>query len=189
MELLDSAGTRRDVRTEAIDRLVKEATERGDIADRMYWTLVYDFEMAPMTTNHAQLTEAGVVIPEPELISEAEVPLALWRIVEALAQLDIYLLHTDHLDDRGLLALLCNSVLEEQVRDLPPGCGVHEFIDLAGGASPDDREVHLAVYATDAERAAHQQRGGRVPPRAPRRADRDRHLPRPSAAPARGGLR
>lgn len=189
MELLDSAGTRRDARTEAIDALVKEARERGDIADRMYWTLVYDFEMAPITTNRAQLIEAGVLIPDAVAISDIELPLALWRIIEALAQLDIYLLHTDHLDDRGLLTLLCNSVLEEQVRDLPPGCGVHEFIDLAGGANPDDREVHLAVYATEAERAAHRQRGLPVPPRAPRRADRDRHMPRPAATSPPGGLR
>ena len=55
-------GLRADVskqREKAIDQLVVDATERGDCVDRFYWMLVYDLEMAPMTSNLKQLTDLG----------------------------------------------------------------------------------------------------------------------------------
>ena len=55
-------GLRADVsqqREKAIDQLVADAAERGDCVDRFYWMLVYDLEMAPMTSNLKQLTDLG----------------------------------------------------------------------------------------------------------------------------------
>ncbi len=49
---------KRKMRNDAIDRFVADAANRGDCADRMYWTLIYDFEHAAMTTNLQQLEEA-----------------------------------------------------------------------------------------------------------------------------------
>ena len=69
-------------------------------------------------------------------------------MIETLADLGVFLLHTDHLDDRSLYALLESRVLRDPVRDLPPSQGVAEFIDLgaraqAGSAPVTDRDRFL----------------------------------------------
>lgn len=139
-------------RRQQIDRLVRQAELQGGCVDRMYWTLHYDFELAPLTTNRQQLLEVGLELPPEQGLCDRRLQEHLWEVIETLADLGIFLLHTDHLDDRALYALLEGTVLREPVRDLPPSEGVAEFIDLAARAAPD----RVAV------------------------TDRDRFLPKPS---------
>jgi hypothetical protein len=138
-----------------IDRLVQQASERGGCTDRMYWTLHYDFEQAPMTTNMQQLQEVGVDMPPEAELNDRALQQQLWEVIETLADLGTYLLRTDHLDDRALYRLLHEQVLREPVRDLPPSEGVSEFIDL----------------------------GVRAPADAQPLVQRDRFMPRPEAPP------
>jgi hypothetical protein len=142
-------------RESEIDRLVEQARARGGCTDRMYWTLHYDFEQAPMTTNMQQLQEVGVDMPPEAELSDRALQQQLWEVIETLADLGTYLLRTDHLDDRALYRLLHEQVLREPVRDLPPSEGVSEFIDL----------------------------GVRAPADAQPLVQRDRFMPRPEAPP------
>lgn len=141
---------RRD-RAEAIDRLVADARERGGCTDRMYWTLVHDFERADWTTNLQQLAEIGVVPPPPSDVGDTELSLVLWDLIDALAGLGVYLIHTDHLTDRELYEQLMLHVLCEQVRDLPPDASVHEYIDLSLLRLRGDSEDHEDELPQDAE--------------------------------------
>ncbi|MSR28590.1 MAG: hypothetical protein EXS03_03315 [Phycisphaerales bacterium] len=150
---------KRRVRTAAIDRMIEDASDRGDCTNRLYWTLLYDFDHAPMTTNLAQLEEAGVRLPALSELPDSEVGLWLWEAVEGLADLCIYLVHTNHLSDRALYQRLVEKILIEPVRDLPPDAGVNEFVDLVGGEGVDQCELH----------EFHDRQN----------CDRDRHLPRP----------
>lgn len=121
----DITTQRSEARDKAIDQLVTDATDRGDpMADRFYWMLVYDMEMAQMTTNAAQLLDIGI---NTETAS-------LWEIVNGLADLGIYLLNTNYVEDAELLARLKNEITHEPVRDLPPTYGVNEFVDIKGGS-------------------------------------------------------
>jgi hypothetical protein len=138
-------------RERAIDELVEQAEREGGCTDRMFWTLHHDFRLAPMTSNLQQLREVGLEVPAESGLADRELQAALWEVIETLADLGVFLLHTDHLDDRALYGLLERQVLREPVRDLPPSAGVAEFIDL----------------------------GVRAEPGAPSVADRDRFLPRP----------
>lgn len=173
---------KRKRRTVAIDRLVAEAAECGDCADRMYWTLIYDFEHAPMTTNLAQLKESGVCPPVPESLSDAELLVALWDVICGLGDLGIFLMHTNHLDDRTLYERLMTRILIEPVRDLPPDSDVHEFIDLVGGGGTPEREIYQAHYATADERTHYAQESGCEVPLAIAPSDRDRDLPKPDSS-------
>ena len=112
----------------------------------------------------------------PEAVDDEEIGAVLDAVIEGLAVLQVFLLHTDHLDDRECYRRLRLDVLHDRVRDVPPATGSREWIDLAGGT---DRSAHLAVHATDAERVSLEAAGVIVPPRMRRRADRDRRLPRP----------
>jgi hypothetical protein len=124
-------------RERAIDALVERAAMQGGCTDRLFWTLHHDFEVAPLTTNAEQLREVGLeLLPEADL-DDRQLQQRLWEVIETLADLGIFLVRTDHLDDRTLYRLLEGQVLREPVRDLPPSPGVHEFIDLAARADPD----------------------------------------------------
>ena len=122
---------KRRARAEAIDRLVADARDRGGCTDRMYWTIVHDFERAEWTTNLQQLEEIGVYPPTSGDVGDMELSLVLCELIDALAGLGIYLIHTDHLTDRELYERLTLHVLCERVRDLPPDASVHEYIDLS----------------------------------------------------------
>lgn len=114
-----------EARERAIDKLITDAADRNDpMADRFYWMLVHDMELAPMTTNAAQLLEIGIDV---QIVS-------MWEIINGLADLGIYLLNTNYVDDLELLGRLKNEITQEPVRDLPPTFGVNEFVDIKGGS-------------------------------------------------------
>ena len=168
---------KRLARQAAIEELRVQARSRGESDEPGLWTLIHDLERASPTTNLAQLAEIGVDMPVECALGEEELAGSLAEVVRGLAELDIYLRHTDHLDDRSLHRILRNSILIEPVRDLPSGIGCCEWIDLSGGA---DRSAYLTVHANDDLRHAANDRGQWVPGRLTPLADRDRDLPRPS---------
>ena len=160
-------GLRADVskqREKAIDQLVVDATERGDCVDRFYWMLVYDLEMAPMTSNLKQLTDLGLAVPAPDDLDERELHEKLWEVVESLGDLGVFLLHTDALSDRELYSRLFHEILTEPVRDLPPTEGVSEFIDLLGGAvrAHDDGNANESGKKVDRDRFLPKPEGGEI---------------------------
>jgi hypothetical protein len=179
MGFAELQATKRRVREEEIDRLQREAGERGEITDRMFWTMVYDFERAPWTTNRRQLGELGVEVASLDDLDPDEVPRRLGELVEALARLNIFLLHTDHLDDLELYRRLSEEILDEEVRDIPVCPGVREYIDLVGGGPDGDSDTYLKHYASEEERETHRREHGSVPRHEPPPFERDRHLPRP----------
>lgn len=129
-------------RQRAIDGLVERAERQGGCTDRFFWTLHYDVELAPVTTNARQLQEVGVELPPAESFQdEPGLHRHLWEVIETLADLGVYLMHTDHLSDRELYRLLEGRILRESVRDLPPSEGVAEFIDIGVRAGPDAPSV------------------------------------------------
>ena len=161
----------------AIEELRVQALSRGESDEPGLWTLIHDLEGATLTTNLAQLAEIGVDMPVACALDDRELSLSLWEVIEGLSRLDVYLRHTNHLDDRSLHRVIRDSILLEPVRDLPSGIGCCEWIDLSGG---EDRSAHLTVHANDDLRQAAIDRGRWVPRRLPPLADRDRDLPRPS---------
>jgi hypothetical protein len=154
---------RRKARSEAIDRLVAEARSQGHFASRTFWSMVYDFERAPRTTNRAQLAGLGIDVPKSDELADDEVTTQLWRIIEGLARLGAYLSHTNHLTDRELYQVLEERILDEDVPDIVGGEGMQEWIDLLSEGDFDKFDFTL----------------GDGPPPPPMPSDRDERLPRP----------
>ena len=163
-------------RETAIRELHLAGVRHGGPNDPGYWALVHDLEFAPLTTNLAQLREIGVEMADPMVLDDAELASSLDGVIRGLAVIDVYLLHTGHLDDRELYTLLRERILRESVRDVPAGCGSREWIDVAGGS---DRETFLAWYADDDDREEARLDGEILPDRRPLKSDRDARLPRP----------
>ena len=179
MTIQEKYEAKRKMRHDAIDRFVADAVDRGDCADRMYWTLIYDFEHAAMTTNLQQLEEAGVRPQPAQTLNDEELFTSLWEIISGLSDLGIFLVHSNHLADRALYERLVDHILVESVRDLPPDSGVHEFIDLIGGGGPIEREIYQRCYASAEERAQFvKEYGFEITPKSPP-SERDRDLPKP----------
>jgi hypothetical protein len=156
--------------------------ESGDLppdVSEQFWRQVVEFETAPTTTNYQQLLDAGVALPNPDDLPDAEVSATLWQVIHGLARLRVFLNWTDHLSDKELYSVLWHNVLREEVRVLPADAPGADHVDLPG-ADPENR-LYLKYYAGDKERAwwledfpdydmpAHED-----PP-----YDRDRRLPTP----------
>lgn len=196
-----------EARERRIEALRIELGKGGAPVERMLAAIIHDVERAPRTTNRRQLAEIGIEVPRcvAELGGE-EVSRTLWRVVYGLARLGIFLLGTDHLDDRALLALLAERILEDEVGDVPPTSDMSEFIDLGAGgfdaeglASASGREAHGGgsrvaeapappdgllgpfEYAPSVDEESFGRREPRAPPRTDdrRAVGRDALLPRP----------
>jgi len=134
---------RRRARRREIDRLVDEARRAGGVVDRLYWTMVYDFEMAPLTTNLQQLKNLGIDVPAADDLDDSELGERLWAVIHGLARLQIYLLDTEHLDDRALYERLEQRVLREKVREVPPEPGIREYVDLGPRSDSESGECEF----------------------------------------------
>lgn len=119
-------------RQEAIDKLVEKGKESGGITDRLYWKMVYDFELAPKTTNRKQLLELGIKMPPFDETSSHPQRYQILRLVlKGLSLHNIYVLHHEHLNDEALYKILYKC-LDEEVREVPNEPGVREYIQLMG---------------------------------------------------------
>ncbi|MBI1372132.1 MAG: hypothetical protein GC159_05145 [Phycisphaera sp.] len=117
---------------------------------------------APMTSAFEQLTRAGIDLPAPEDLDDAQLHDKLWEVIHALAKRSTYLACTDHLSDRELYSELWNEVLHEWCKDLESMLPQDQFagpnawtqhIDMLGSGSEEDTQLYLRYYATGEDRA------------------------------------
>jgi hypothetical protein len=124
----------------------------------------------------AFLRSEGLNIPDSARIAEDDIGRYLRRLILALAERGLYLVHTDHLTDRALYEYLINAAL---AAPRPPRSdGQVELIDLCPPYG-EGLERILASYASDEVRQTLQNRHIPVPPRVELAADRDHSLPHP----------
>lgn len=119
-------------RQEAIDKLVEKGKASGGITDRLYWKMVYDFEMAPKTTNRKQLLELGIEMPPFDEVGHPIKAHVLLKVVlQGLALHNIYVLQHEHLNDEDFYKVIYKC-LDEDCREVPNEPGVREYIHLMG---------------------------------------------------------
>jgi hypothetical protein len=109
------------------------------------------FEEGPTTTHFEQLTAAGIQLPEPDAIADADIRAKLWEVLAGLAAVRVHIDHTDHLDDRQLYAELWHKVLREETPAVDEiGFNTHVPLLTCGDAA--DLSLYLKYYADDEER-------------------------------------
>lgn len=137
------------------------------------------FETAGKTTWRRRLSEAGYVLPEPATLSEEAIGLEVWQLIQRLAEMRVFLYHTNHLSDRALYERLFYDVLARPIVDFDPGEDSACHIDLLGSGSEEDSELWLRYFATEEERRQWRRRypSDPLPPREAPPHDRDRLLP------------
>lgn len=147
---------------------------------------IEEYEKTEGATYFQMLRERGVPLPAPKNLDDAELARHLERLIQELAQMNVYLRSTDHLSDRELYAHLWKELLREH-RPPPLGSDDVVVLDLVNGGSAADIINWLRFYA-DEESRAHWQASFPDEPILPREKppyDRDRTLPKPKARPRR----
>lgn len=101
------------------------------------------------------LTAAGVALPPPDGLDDAQLTAKLWEVLDALALRRTFLHNTDHLSDRELYTELWNDLLREPFVPISVPENVGQgfwFIDLVGSGSEEHLFLNLKHYADDEQR-------------------------------------
>jgi hypothetical protein len=108
-----------------------------------------------------ELRRRGIKVPPPEEITAEEMRYTLWGVIDSLADLGVFLWHTDHLDDQQLYTMLWRDLLDKRILLAKDG-----FTDYATLFDPttscyeSDTIDFLRFYATKKERKKFAKRFG-----------------------------
>lgn len=140
---------------------------------------VLEYESAEPISLFRLLENSGLEIPAPDQLDDPTLAARLKEIVERMASMGAYLLHTDHLSDRELYHYLYSDGLREEAVLFPENPSYAYMIDLTGSGSETDNQNYLKFYAGE----EHRQRWARdwpddsIPEHEDPPFDRDRFLP------------
>jgi hypothetical protein len=140
---------------------------------------VLEYETAQPITLLSLLENAGLDIPLPADLDDINLQAKLLEIIERMASMGAYLLHTNHLSDRELYVHLYDESLREEAVLFPENSSYVYVIDLSGSGSDEDNQVYLKYYADEEHRKhwAADWPDDPMPPHEDPAFDRDRHLP------------
>jgi hypothetical protein len=139
-----------------------------------------EFENSADSTHFERLRERGISLPNSNKLTDEQLHAKLWEVIGILAEMNVFLHSTDHLNDRELYELLWSDLLHEAATD-PAIPNVHCQIDLVNSGSDKDIANWLRYYANADDRARWQRNfpGDVLPPRKKPPFSRDHRLPRP----------
>ena len=140
---------------------------------------VLEYESAEPISLLRLLENSGLEIPPPDQLDDRTHTNRLKEIIERMASLGAYLLHTNHLPDRGLYDYLYNDGLREEAVLFPENPSYAYMIDLTGSGSDEDNQIYLKYYADEEHRRqwANDWPDDPMPEHEDPPFDRDRHLP------------
>ena len=141
---------------------------------------VLEYETAEPISLIRLLENAGLEVPAPEGLAHDALTIKLKEIIERMASLGAYLLHTNHLSDRELYEYLYNDGLREEAVLFPENPSYAYMIDLTGSGSDEDNQTYLRYYANEEYRRqwAHDWPDDPIPASAVAPYDRDSKLPK-----------
>jgi hypothetical protein len=140
---------------------------------------VLEYESAEPSSLLQLLTNSGLEVSAPDALDDETVTRKLKDIIDRMASLGAYLIHTDHLSDRALYEYLYHDGLREEAVLFPENPSYAYMIDLTGSGSDEDNHVYLRYYADEKYRRdwAHDWPDDTVPEHEDPPFDRDRYLP------------
>ena len=113
---------------------------------------VLEYETAEPISLFRLLENSGLEIPPPDQLDAETLAIKLKEIVERMASLGAYLLHTNHLTDRELYNYLYVDGLREEAVLFPENPSYAYIIDLTGSGSNADNQTYLKYYAEEEHR-------------------------------------
>lgn len=144
--------------------------------DMWMMRMAYDASIRTTTTDAKRLAEMGIVFPPSSAVADTELPQACAAVARILEFIGIYVMDTDHLDDRRFYSYITETMMHDENPDIPPAPGAHCSISMLG--VPPAEGALIDELDDDGE-----------PVRWPKVASRDATLPQsPSATAAVIGI-
>jgi hypothetical protein len=140
---------------------------------------VLEYESAEPISVLRLLENSGLEVPPPDQLDDAALVVKLKEIVERMASLGAYLLHTNHLSERALYEYLYHDGLREEAVLFPENPTYAYMIDITGSGSDEDNQIFLKYYAGEdyRRRWAKDWPDDPMPEHEDPPFDRDRYLP------------
>lgn len=140
---------------------------------------VIEYETAEQISLLRLLENSGFAVPAPETLDDDALKIKLKEMIDRMASVGAYLLHTDHFSDRDLFNYLYYEALREETVLFPENPSYAYMIDLTGSGSEDDNQTYLKYYANADYRRqwAHDWPNDPIPEHEEPPFDRDRFLP------------
>lgn len=140
---------------------------------------VLEYENAEPISLLRLLENSGLEVPPPDQSDDDALTAKLKEIIERMATLGAYLLHTNHLSDRALYEYLYHEGLREEAVLFPENPSYAYMIDLTGSGSEEDNQTFLKYYADEQYRQqwASDWPADNIPDHQDAPFDRDRFLP------------
>jgi len=140
---------------------------------------VLEYETAEQISLLRLLENAGLEVPAPETLDDDVLKIKLKEIIDRMASVGAYVLHTNHLSDRDLYDYLYHEALREETVLFPENPSYAYMIDLTGSGGEDDNATYLKYYADEEYRRqwAHDWPDDPIPEHEEPPFDRDRFLP------------
>ena len=140
---------------------------------------VLEYESAEPISLLRLLENSGLEVPPGDRFDDEQLAIKLKQIIERMASLGAYLLHTDHLSDRALYEYLYHDGLREEAVLFPENPSYAYMIDLTGSGSDEDNRIYLKYYADEEHRRqwANDWPDDALPDHEAPPFDRDRFLP------------
>ena len=113
---------------------------------------VLEYETAEPISILGLLENSGMEVPAADTLGNDALRIKLKEIIERMASLGAYLLHTDHLSDRELYDYLYHDGLREEAVLFPENPSYAYMIDLKGSGSDEDNQAYLKFYADEEHR-------------------------------------
>jgi hypothetical protein len=113
---------------------------------------VLEYETTEPISLFTVLENAGLEIPAPNQLNDATLPVKLKEVIDRMASMGAYLLHTNHLSDQELYEYLYRDGLREEAVLFPENPGYAYMIDLTGSGSDEDNQIYLKYYADEGDR-------------------------------------
>ena len=140
---------------------------------------VLEYESAEPISLLQLLTNSGLAVSAPDELDDETLTGKLKDIIDRMASLGAYLIHTNHLSDRALYEYLYNDGLREEAVLFPENPSYAYMIDLTGSGSEEDNHTYLKYYADEKYLRdwANDWPDDTVPAHEDPACDRDRFLP------------
>ncbi len=140
---------------------------------------VLEYETAEQISLLRLLENAGLEVPAPETLDDDALKIKVKELIDRMASVGAYVLHTNHLSDRDLYDYLYHDALREETVLFPENPSYAYMIDLTGSGGEDDNATYLKYYADEEYRKqwAHDWPDDPMPDHEEPPFDRDRFLP------------
>jgi len=140
---------------------------------------VLEYETAEQISLLRLLENAGLEVPAPETLDDQALKIKLKELIDRMASVGAYVLHTNHLSDRDLYDYLYHDALREETVLFPENPSYAYMIDLTGSGGEEDNVTYLKYYADEEYRRqwAHDWPDDPMPEHEEPPFDRDRFLP------------